>query len=185
MQKNKLMKRILIIIPILILLYSIGSNAQILVPKKDYIPEVRKSRYSFCISLVSGGYNSMVSYGIMRELPDSTKEIQYLSRATFMRQFAGAEKSKANSEKINFFETYQIATYIFDDLWKLKYNKNPYSAREEKGWANGKNQPSEAQFQMLSVFGITKIADYAYGDKLILLLQKLSDPIWVGEYQNK
>lgn len=179
------MKRTLTIIVIFILQLSISANAQILVPKKDYIPEVRKSRYSFCISLVSGGYSSMVSYGIMRELPDSSKEVQHLSRATFIRQFGGGEDSKANPEKINFFKHYQIATYIFDDIWKLKYNKNPYSVREDKGWASGTNQPSKAQFQMLSEFGITKIIDYAYGDKLILFLQKLSDPIWVGEYQNR
>lgn len=169
----------------IILLFVTTSHSQILVPKKDYKPEIRKSRYSFCISLVSSGYNSMVSYGIMRQLPDSTQEITHLSRATFIRQMSGAERSKANPEKINFFKENNIASYIFDSMWKLKYNKNPYSARKEAGWATGKNQPSQSQFKMLSEFGITKIADYAYGDKLILFLQKLSDPIWVGEYQNR
>lgn len=167
------------------MLLSFNSISQVLVPKKDYVPEVRKSRYSFCMSLVSSGYNAMVSFGIMKELPDSTKQITHLSRATFIRQMSGAERSKANPDKINFFKENNIATYVFDDMWKLKYNKNPYSPREVKGWATGKNQPSEAQYQMLSEFGITKISDYAYGDKLILFLQKLSDPIWVGEYQSR
>lgn len=168
-----------------LLLISTIANSQILVPKKDYVPEIRKARYSFTISLISGGYSSMVSYGIMRENPDSTKEVIYLRKDTFIRQIAGYEKSKANPDKINYLEEYKIPSYVFDDLWKVKYDKNPFSTREELGWANAKGKPSAGQFQMLSQFGITKIADYCYGENLFRFLIKLGDPVWVGEYQSK
>ena len=173
------------VLGIALLFISTIGFSQILVPKKDYVPEIRKARYSFTISLISGGNSSMVSYGIMRENPDSTKEVIFLRKDTFIRQISGYEKSKANPDKFNFLEENKIPSYVFDDLWKVKYDKNPFSVREERGWANTKGKPSPGQFQMLSQFGITKISDYCYGDNLIKLLIKLGDPVWVGEYQNR
>lgn len=173
------------IVVLLFLSISTLLNSQILVPKKDYVPEIRKARYSFTISLISAGYSSMVSYGIMRENPDSTQEVIFLRKDTFIRQISGYEKSKANPDKINYLEEYKIPSYVFDDIWKVKYDKNPFSVREELGWANAKGKPSEGQFQMLSEFGITKIADYCYGENLFRFLIKLGDPTWVGQYQNR
>ncbi len=170
---------------IMLIGFVFAGTSQILIPKKDHVPEVRQSRYSFTISLVSGGYNSLISCGIMRQLPDSSKEVIYLGMTSFMLQIQAFQKSKANPDKINYLKEYDISPAVIEDLWKLKYNVNPYSTREEKGWANGKGMPSVGQFEMLSEFGITKMSDYCFGDNLIRLLLKANDPIWVNQYQNR
>ncbi len=177
------MKKTLIIAILIGLNFAVTS--QILVPKKDYDPEVRQARYSFTLSLVSGGYNTPVSFGIMRQLPDSSKEVIYLGINNFILQIQAFQKSKANPDKINYLKEYDISPAVINDLWKIKYDLNPYSVREEKGWASGKGTPSPGQFAMLAEFGIRKMSDYCYGDNLIKLLLKANDPVWVNQYQNR
>lgn len=173
------------ILPILLFsLIATICSGQILVPKKDYVPEVRKARYSFGFSLIAGSHQSLVSFAIVRELPDSTKEYIYLRKDTFIRQMMGVERSKANPDTINYFEEYDIPISVLDNLWKLKHKEHPYSMRPQPGWASG-NIPSPAQFDMLAPYGITRISDYCYGHNLIKLLIKVSDPIWVAEYQTR
>lgn len=174
-----------IFISTFIIALTFTSFAQILVPKDEYKPEVRQSRYSFSISLVSGGYNSPISFGIMSHLPDGSKEVSYLSIDSFILQIQGFQKSKANPDKINYLKEYDISAAVIKDLWKLKYDVNPYSAREEKGWANGKGTPSAGQFDMLSKFGISKPSDYSSGENVFMLLLKVNDPIWVNQYKNR
>jgi len=166
-----------------LLLYGLSINAQIIIPKKDYVPEVRQSRYSFAISLISGVNSTPISFGIMRENPDSTREVTFLTIDAFMRQVAGNEASRANPEKINYFKEYGIDSQLLIELWKLKYNVNPYS--DEVGWGTELGVPSKAQFGMLSEFGVTKMPDYIFGDNLWKFLLKVSDPLWVGQYQNQ
>lgn len=157
--------------------------AQIIIPKKDYVPEIRQSRYTFAISLISGAGAAHVSYGIMRENPDSTREVIFLTKQSFLRQASGNETSRANPEKINFFEEYGIDSKVLDELWKLKHDVNPYG--EELGWGTELGAPSKGQYAMLSVFGINRKSDYTFGDNLWKFLLKISDPIWVGQYQNQ
>lgn len=168
---------------IFLLLIGVNLNAQIIIPKKDYVPEVRQSRYSFAISLISGVNSAPISFGIMRENPDSTHEVIFLTIDAFMRQVAGNESSRANPEKINYFKEYEIDSQILIELWKLKYAVNPYS--DEVGWGTELGVPSKAQFGMLSEFGVTKMSDYIFGDNLWKFLLKVSDPLWVGQYQNQ
>ena len=169
---------------LLISLFFIGyiGNAQIFVPKDEYEPEIRKSRYSLAICLVSSVNSSGVSYGIMRQKPDSTHEIIFLTESAFIRQASANEKSKANPNKVNYLEKYDINISLFNGLWKLKYDKNPYT--DELGWGTSLGTPSKAQFKMLNKFGIYTLRDYAYGDNLWLFLRKLSDPTWVWQYQS-
>lgn len=171
-----------ILISNLLLIIAFTTFGQIIIPKKDYVPEIRHSRYSFAISLISGANSSPVSFGIMRENPDSTHEIIFLTADAFLRQASGNETSRANPNKINYFAEKGIDSKILKDLWKLKYDKNPYG--DDLGWGTQLGVPSKAQFSMLSEFGINKMPDYVYGDKLWLFLLKVSDPLWVGQYQN-
>lgn len=176
------MKKLFIL---LAMLWGLNSSAQILVPKKDYVPEVRKSRYSFAMSLIAGANSSPVTFGILRQAPDSTKTFNYLRKDSFMRQVTAAERSKANPDKINFLEEYEIDPAIFDVLWKLKYSEYPYDNSDEKGWGSSKGIPSKGQFEMLEEFGVGKVSDYFYGENLFKLLMKINDPIWVQTYKGK
>ncbi len=165
-----------------IIIIGASSFGQIIIPKKDYVQKIRHSRYSFGICLISN-MNTDVSFGIMRENPDSTHEVIFLTKSAFMRQVSGAEKSRANPDKINFFEEYDIDSKILGELWKLKHDIYPYG--KELGWGTELGVPSKRQYSMLSKFGINKMTDYTFGDNIWLLLQKVNDPVWVGQYQNQ
>jgi hypothetical protein len=157
-------------------------KSQILVPKKDYVPEVRHARYSFGISLLPSG-NTLVSYGIHRMSPDSTVEMNFLSFDSFVRQFSGFEQSKANPDKINYMEEYKITPESIQSLWKLRYAEYPYGQSKEIGWGGKLGMPSQAQMQLLANFGVKNIGDVIYGENLLKLLIKMNDPVWVGQYQ--
>ena len=166
----------------ILLLITQISLGQILVPKKDYVPEIRQSRYSLAICLMSGANSIGVSYGIMRQNPDSTHEIIFLTKSSFIRQATGHEKSRANPNKIDFFKEYNINYKVLDNIWKLRYDQNPYT--KEQGWGTKLGVPSKAQYGMLNQFDVYKLRDYIFGDKLWLFLQKMNDPAWIGQYHN-
>jgi len=168
---------------ILILIINASTYCQIIIPKKDYVPEIRHSRYSFAIS-INPSFADEISYGIMRENPDSTREVIFLSKDAFIRQACGFEQSRANPDTINYFKEYDIDVKVLDELWKLKYDKNPYS--DEPGWSSvDYGAPSKAQYGMLKAFGIQRKSDYVFGDDVWRFLLKVSDPVWVGQYQNQ
>lgn len=168
---------------LLLMLINFSAFSQIIIPKKDYVPEARHPRYSFSISLISGANSSPVSFGIYRQNPDSTTEIIFLTQDAFLRQASGHENSRANPEKINYFNKYGIDTKVLDQLWKLKYEQFPYENNDEFGWGSSMGVPSEGQFSLLSNFGIQHITDVCFGENVWLFLQKVSDPVWQGQYQ--
>ncbi len=171
------------------LLFAIGIliftnlQSQILVPKKDYVPEVRKARYSFGISLLPGYNSNPVSYCIHRMSPDSTVETTFISFDSFIRQFSGFEQSKANPDKIDYMKEYNISQESVQNLWKLRYEEYPFGTSKEVGWGGKLGLPSQAQMQILSGFGVRNIGDVIYGDNLLKLLLKVNDPVWVAQYQ--
>lgn len=167
---------------IILLCISFANYAQIIIPKKDYVPEIRHSRYSFAISL-NPSFRDEISYGIMRENPDSTREVIFLTKHAFIRQVTGNEKSRANPDTINYFKEYNLDIKILDDLWKLKHDKNPYG--DEPGWSTvDYGAPSKTQYNLLHEFGIKRKSDYVFGHDLWRFLLKVNDPLWVNEYQN-
>jgi hypothetical protein len=170
---------------VLVLVFiGLTSVGQIIIPKKDYVPKIRHSRYSFALSLMSSGNSNFISFGIMRENPDSTREVIFLKKDAFIRQACGYESSRANPDKLNYFEEYSIDIKILDELWKLKHDISPYG--KELGWSTTDyGAPSQAQYSMLNEFGIHKKADYVFGENLWRFLIKVSDPTWVGQYQNQ
>lgn len=178
------MKQKLFLVFWLILVFNFV-QAQILIPKKDYIPKVGHPRYSFSISLISGANSSPVSFGIYRQNPDSTIEVIYLTKSAFIRQAMGYENSVANPDTINYFETYGIDPKVIDLLWKLKYDSYPYGNNQEKGWGTEIGVPTKAQFQMLREFGMQGIVDYCFGDNLWKFLKKVNDPGWQIEYEQR
>ncbi len=160
----------------------IGST-QILIPKKDYKPEARHPRYSFSISLITGANSEPVSYGIYRQNPDSTFEVIFLTKSAFLRQVMGHESSRANPNKINYFEEFGIDPKVLDLLWKLKHDAFPYEKNDDSGWGTSIGVPTKAQFGMLNEFGIYRVSDCCYGENLWRFLLKVNDPIWQAHYQ--
>lgn len=158
-------------------------QGQIIVPKKDYVPEVRHARYSFCISLLPGNNSAPVSYGIHRMSPDSTVEVYSISFDSFIRQFSGHEQSKANRDKIDYMKEYNISQESIQQLWKLRYAEYPFGTSKEAGWGGKLGMPSAAQMQLLGTFGIKNIGDVVYDQNLLKLLLKVNDPTWVEQYR--
>lgn len=167
---------------IVALIFQISTEAQILVPKKDYVPEIRQARYSFAFSLITGPNSKLITFGIMRENPDSTREMLYLTKDALIRQASGLEVSRANPDGLDLFSENNIDPKILEDLWKLKYDKKPYEKEEILGWGTKNGIPSKQQFEILAKFGVTKKADYFFGDNFWLLLKKMGDPSWKGNY---
>lgn len=164
------------------ILISVSGFSQIIIPKKDYVPEIRHSRYTFAISL-NPSFRDEISYGIMRENPDSTREVIFLTKDAFIRQATGHETSRANTDTINYFKEYNLNIRILDELWKLKHDKNPYG--DELGWSTvDYGAPSQGQYKLLHEFGIKRKSDYVFGHDLWKFLLKVNDPTWVAQYQN-
>jgi hypothetical protein len=170
-------------ITLFLVLQIVSTQSQILIPKKDYVPEIRQSRYSYAVSLITAANSEPVSFGIMRQNPDSTHEIIHLTKDSFIRQASGFESSRANPDKINFFEKYSIEPRVLEKLWRLKFDANPYDSIDEIGWGTKLGVPSNAQFDLLKEFGINSLTDYAYGEKVWMLLVKVNDPLWTASYQ--
>jgi len=119
----------------------------------------------------------------MRQNPDSTYEIIFLTKDAFILQASGYEQSLANPEKINFFEKNKLNPSILNEIWRLKHDVYPYGNSEEMGWGTKVGVPSKAQFGMLKEFGLEQMTDYAFGEHLWLLLIRLNDPLWTASYQ--
>ncbi len=171
------------------LLFTIGfvivtffANAQVLVPKKDYVAQRHLTRHSFTVCLIAGANSSPVSFGIYSLRPDSTVSVLYLTPDAFVRQFRGVEESVANPDRVDLCALHQIDSTVFAKVWKLKYDQYPFGPPDEPGWGTASGTPSQAQFNMLSQFGIYTITDHCYGDNLYKLLKQLGNNVWVGQY---
>lgn len=160
-------------------------KAQILVPKKDYVREIRQARYSFAFSLTTAPNSKLITFGIMRENPDSTHEVIFLTQEAFVRQIKGLESSRANPDGIDLFDANHIDSEILNELWKLKYDKKPYQRDEIIGWGTENGVPSKMQFEMLSELGVYRVDDYFYGDNFWRILKNMSNPVWKGKYLSR
>ncbi len=110
----------------------------------------------------------------------------FLKRTDWIRQIIGIQESIANPDGKNILKEAGFESPdVIEDLWKLRYSEWPYQGSQEKGWAGKPRIPTEGQMEMLKKFGIYKINDYVYGDKLLNLLRSMEDPAWISEYQNK
>lgn len=158
-------------------------NCQLIIPKKDYVPEVRQARYSFAISLITGANSEAVSFGIYRQSNDRDHEVIFLTKESFLRQASGLEESKANPDKKDYFKENDIDPHVLEQLWRLKHDEYPWHPGNETGWGTKSGVPSERQFQMLAEFGINSMVDYVVGEKVWFFLKKVSNPVWQAEYQ--
>lgn len=118
--------------------------------------------------------------------------------------------SKANPTGINLFEQsvqsdscfYQyywekgncnpLDFYRLDDLWTLRYNRNPECPEgcipapnmRVDGLAANKTYPNDAQMEILKGYGVEHYTDFFYGDDMINIFNDINDPNWVNDYKS-
>jgi len=162
------------------------SNAIFKVKTGDEEPYYKNEWY-FGISLVANSSGQMVRFGFIKIHEDGRKEITWLTRDNFILQATGQQPSKANKNKENFFEKYQIKWDIFDELWKLRYAEWPYDDQNRlvPGWAGKMFVPSDAQWAYLKKnYDYGALADFLYGENMWKLLQDAQDPNWIAQYSS-
>lgn len=172
------------ILAILMLVAAMDLCAQpILVRKGEANLEPRLSRYSFCVSLLPAPNSAPVSYGIHQLAPDGTVNVTFMRYESFLRQFGGAEQSRANPDHVDFMEKFGISQKSIRELWKLRYASYPFGKSKEPGWGRECGVPSDGQMQVLKQYGIENVGDVIYGDSLLHLLMDMENPAWVEQYK--
>lgn len=143
-------------------------------------------------------YTDPVSHSIVTIYQGKVHSIRHLSRRDFILIATGAMRSPFNPEGKNLMalrgidrcgfridsvsQKVRTDCHCIDDLWKLRYDKNPLTQNGE-GWARAGGTPDPAQMAMLKTFGIDKLHDLIYGDQLFALLRAVNDPQWVESYR--
>ncbi|MBO7478505.1 MAG: hypothetical protein J6U04_11325 [Salinivirgaceae bacterium] len=173
------------LVVILMVMVGLQAQAQVLVPKGKNNPDAyRLARYSFCVSLMPTSGLDAVSYGIHCLTSEGKATVRFVTYESFLRQFGGAEPSKANPDRIDMFEAHGIDQFTIKDLWKLRYAVYPFGDSKAQGWGGQNGVPTSGQMQILSQYGLEYLGSAIYGDNLIRLLKNMQDTKWVGDYMN-
>ena len=173
------------LIAVLMVMVGLSANAQVLVPKGKSNPDAyRLARYSFCVSLMPTAGLEAVSYGIHCLTSEGKATVRFVTYESFLRQFGGAEPSKANPDRIDMFEAHGINQFTLKDLWKLRYAVFPFGESKAQGWGGQNGVPTSGQMQILSQYGVEFLGSAIYGDNLIRLLKDMQDTKWVGDYMS-
>lgn len=173
------------LVVLLLVMIGLQAHGQIIIPKGSTNPEAfRLARYSFCISLMPSFGQEPVGYGIHCQPYEDKPTVRFISFEAFLRQFGGAEPSKANPDRIDLFETEGINQFTLKDLWKLRYAVYPFGNSNLLGWGGQNGVPTEGQMQILAQYGVNFLNDVIYGENLIRLLKDMQDSKWVGDYMN-
>ncbi len=145
-------------------------------------------KWQFAFNLnenMQGG--KLLQCAILRDSPSGKREIRFLTFESFILQAMGRQKSKANPDKIDYFEKYNVSWKVLDDLWKLRYARHPYSKGKKDnitGYAKNPKSPSVGQIQMLNSFGVEKFTDFFIGENAFNLLVSMQDVEWLTQYLN-
>ena len=167
-------------------------------------------KYDFAFNLGASYNTQLVSFSIVGTKDGKVIYKKSITESSFIKQASGLELSKANPEKINFFEKYELTDcfYKYDsikdvyvdgyncfrltDLWALKYGRNPHCPGDcipaegmlVKGWAAQNFRPSWPQIQILQKYGIINIDDTFYGENMFSLFSDMKDSNWISTYAN-
>lgn len=139
-----------------------------------------------------------VTYATVTIYQGNIIDVEHHSADTFIRIYSGAMNHRYNPSQSDFFGLNGIPNCavefdtIFntskshcgplEQLWKLRYQKNPRTS-EAGGWARKGGAPDDAQLSMLSRFGIQCLNDFAIGENMWQLLHAVNDPAWQSQYQ--
>jgi hypothetical protein len=178
------------IVFLLIALFKLGAYSQqndIFKAKTGNEEPYYKNEWHFGLSLATSSSGGMVRLGWIKIHEDGRQEIQWLTQRNFVMQASGQQPSRANPDRVNYFEKYQIRWDVFDILWKLRYSEWPYDdeRRQEQGWSGKMFVPSDAQWEYLGRnYGYSALSDFLHGENMWKLLQDVQDGNWVSQYSS-
>ena len=169
------------------------------------------SHFGFSINPTAN--SGLITYAIV-ETNKENKIVRrtILSRNNWILQMKGEQKSKANIEGVDLWSKHEIGdcfwmldpnldkyiaqncetTVNIDDLWRLRYNRNP-EYRQDKvtsdlnivgGWAANPFRPNWPPVQILQNYGIIFISDFFFGEGIFQLLKDLQNPSWLETYKS-
>ena len=160
--------------------------------------------YTFGMSLSTGMNSELFTLFIVKECEGKIIAHEPITRGQFVLQAQGAAPSNANPSGLNLFQKYDVADcyfpeepdprkhaqppcWIFDDVWKLRFQEYPFRQTEGQrpglGWSENPTTPSPRQFLLLSDYGIHAMSSLACGEDLFRLLHDMGDPEWVDNYR--
>lgn len=175
---------LLLILGLCIAFFSNAQNNNIFINAEDN-PELKVTiKAYFGIQLLTQ-HTGFVRYAYIQIKSTGEQKITYLTQQQFIEQVSGVMVSKANPDKINYLEKYQVMAHSFEELWKLRYTEFPYAGArsQEKGWAANDFAPSEAQWNFLKrEYGYSNFEQLLYGENMWKLLQDSQKPAWQSQY---
>lgn len=141
------------------------------------------------------------TFAIIDHFEGRIQRIQEIPKKSFVLIATGNMKSKANPKQVNFFHhagvpgckveydapfrDWNIDCYPLENLWKLRFQKEPLTAFEtdDLGWAGREHCPNDRQMYILAQYGIKGLDDYVMGDKAFELIRDCADPNWISNYK--
>ncbi len=187
-----------------VFLFSSFKHAEKLKMKK--LPAV--SQFTFAFTLQPSANSGLITYWLIGINNNKIVLKKPLTETSFIRQMKGEEYSKANPEGKNLFEQIQLdscfynyinkkttchplAMYKLDDLWTLRYKRNPEcpegcieaEGMRINGLAANKAYPSSAQMEILSQYNVYHHTDFFYGENMLKIFNDINDPTWTSTYE--
>lgn len=167
------------------------------------------ANYTFAFTLQPTANSGLVTYWTVAVYNDKVVAKFPLTEKNFILQMKGEQFSKANPMGINMFDSivksdscfYQyfwqkggcnpLSYYRLDDLWTLRYNRNPEcpegctptEGMRINGLAANKTYPSDAQMEILNGYGVYHYTEFFYGDNMFQIFNDINDPNWVSTYE--
>lgn len=160
-------------------------------------------RYEFALSLINGPNSQMVTFAIVAIRDTVVVKTQFLTKDQFLSQITGRQKSIANPLDTNMMELNNIPDClpiydsltrkyygyycpIIDELWKVRFKRNPFSAnsRQDNGYAHYYYGPSQPQLNFLNRrYKVKNISDLFIGERMFEFLRDVEDTSWIRQYK--
>jgi len=165
------------------------------------------SQYTFAFTLQPSANSGLVTYWLVGVQNDKVVIKKPITETNFILQMQGKQYSKANLEGVNLFEKIEmddcfynyndknstchpLALYKLDDLWTLRYKRNPEcqegcieaDGMRIHGLAANKAYPSLAQMEILSNYNVNHHTDFFFGENMFKIFSDINNPEWNSAY---
>lgn len=181
--------------------------------RNDNTPAHGELRSYFGFSINPTANSGLITYAVVEtDENDEIRSRKIISRNNWILQMRGEQYSAANPNGIDLWSEHEIGDCFWmldpdmdkynalaceaqinvDDLWRLRYNKNP-QFRQDKvtsnanvvgGWAAKPFRPNWPQIQILQKYGIVYISDFFYGDNMFRLMKDIQQDSWIEAYKS-